>query len=77
MARNLHRYNDLIFDVDQSGKGCNLRGGRSLQLRQFLTGLTAKDILSTALLPVAALSSSLRCHLCAHSNVPHIYTTEM
>ena len=77
MARNLHPYIDLIFDVDQSGKGCNLRGGRSLQLRQFLKGLTAKDILSTALLPVGALSPSLRWYLSAHSNVPHIYTTEM
>lgn len=28
MARNLHPYIDFIFDVDQSGKGCNLRGGR-------------------------------------------------
>lgn len=25
MARNLHPYIDLIFDVDQSGKGCNFK----------------------------------------------------
>lgn len=78
MARNLHPYIDFIFDVDQSlERGATLEEVIcSLQLRQLLKGLIAKDIPPTAFSAAGTLNHSLTWYLSACSNVLHIYTTE-